>query len=245
MARKTEKLLSPPANIPDWVEDYLTSFCRVIALGYMSSAIIHEIGNALTVISGNSQIIQIKKAEMEREDILARIDRVVDQVFRIQGVLSRVGSLSSRLAGHKREIDPHISLDNVLYTFHRKCNLAGLELVTDILEDDYTVFFDQSLLEFVLLELFALFLPGFSHLDCRGTINVAAGSDETQWKLESKLTIADKCQEIIERWESLEFERSLAVPLLIIDAVKGQVKVFNAGKSFGWRLTIPRKQGRE
>ncbi|MFH0765692.1 MAG: hypothetical protein V2A61_04655 [Calditrichota bacterium] len=144
-------------ELPDGFKEYCLYYSRLAALGFMASAIMHEIGNAATVISGNAQIMIMKRGGSGPEDLLPRLERMMEQVDRIQAAMGRVGSFSSRVAGKEKNISPVSAVNNALYALKRRCNITGVTLTADLPSEERAVRCDPTLLEFILMELLSSF----------------------------------------------------------------------------------------
>ena len=227
--------LTPPKGLPEGLEEYCLNFSRLIALGVMSSAIMHEIGNALTVISGNAQIILYKKGDLKPDDILNRIQKVQDQVDRIQDTIQRVGSFSARAEGTMQNVSPESIIDNALYAFDKRCNLIGIAIERDIAPSSCDILCDSALLEFMILELLASFWGGKAPI---GTLSARGENLETGWAL----TLAFRPHENVNAFQPSTQDFTLLITLLALDKMKGELNFIKGKDSVGWKLLIPWKK---
>jgi len=231
-----ERTLQPAVNIPEGFGDYIVNLCRVGALGYMSSAIMHEISNALTVISGNVQIIQLKNAGQEKKDILRRMPLIMDQIARIEATIARVGSFGARLNGKLKETDPIRALNNALYAFKKRCIFDGPEIRFAKQNETCTIQYDPSLIEYVLLEMFSLFLTVCNSKD---HINIKSSVKEASWSVEADLTLEPPPSGKADFWSSEELPMLAAGTLFVLKKYGGEVTLRRSGNVLGWRLDVP------
>ena len=71
-----------PANTqPGWqeIEDYWLKYARLTTLGLISSAIMHDTRNALTILSGNIQILLMKGESAGTPEIMERLEKSLHQ----------------------------------------------------------------------------------------------------------------------------------------------------------------------
>ena len=233
--KTSERTLVKPANIPDNISDYCLDLCRIAALGYMSSPIMHDIGNALTVISGNSQIIQIKKNNQTIDQIQVRIETILDQITRIQNTTDRVGSFGARLSGVLKRIDPALPVNNALYALSRRFSLAGIGFETNIVKKRAVIFCDPSILEFIFIEFLSLFLKVPIN---DSNLKVDSSSDNNNFYVEAWLKPSKIEQKLFEHWDDPNLELKLFTPLAGLEGSGGSAKLFKNNESVGWCLTF-------
>lgn len=239
MDQDFEQVLKPAVDLPEALADYMTELCRVSALGYMSSAIMHEIGNALTVISGNVQIIQLRGADLEKDDMLKRMSLMMNQIARIEGTIGRVGSFGARLSGQIKRIDPHLALNNALYAFRRRCLIEGPEIHLHSEPGTCAIPYDPSLLEYAILEMLSLFLKVSENKD---VLSINANATAGGWTIEATLTPKTPPNGKAGLWESGAISQTAAGTLFALDRHGGTAVVFRKGEVLGWRLRFGGKQ---
>lgn len=229
----------PHAYFPEEYKNYLMKYARVTALGYMSSAITHEIGNALTVISGNAQIIQLKDLDQTVEQILTRNEAVIDQISRTQQAINRVGSFGSRIRGKTYNFPPKKQVNNSIFAFQRSCALAGIKLSTEISDGGEDVYFDPSLLEFILLEFLYLYL----NEPAEGSdLLINAWMENDQFVVKSELKLHEDQVSFPIYWENEERIIDLVGSLLVLEKFNCSAYLFIEGNTAGWEIFIPLKQ---
>ncbi len=200
MSKQVVKNLLPPQDLPEWIEEYFLIFCRVTSLGYMSSSIMHEIGNAMTVISGNAQIMQIKKEAIEKDDIFKRIDLIMSQTDRIQAAIHKVGSFGGRTSGAITKMSPGRAVDNSLYAFEHRNDISNLSVEKEIMAEHGNVAVDPSVLEYIILELLSMFI---FKTNVNGKLFIYSGSDENNWRLSADYSPSVDSSKVFESWESI------------------------------------------
>ncbi len=97
------------------LEKLCLTFGRLAALGLLSSAIMHDIRNALTVLSGNVQILLMKGDRADRIEIMQRLERAMAQIERIENQIGRADSFSRRTVGGVREFLPEPAVENAIF----------------------------------------------------------------------------------------------------------------------------------
>ncbi|MBT3231407.1 MAG: hypothetical protein HN356_01190 [Calditrichaeota bacterium] len=229
------RTLVKPANFSDNISDYCLGLSRIAALGYMSSTMMHDIGNALTVISGNSQIIQIKKNNQTVDQIQVRIETILDQINRIQNITDRVGSFGARLSGDFKKIDPTLPVTNAFYALSRRFSLAGIRNETNIVKKKAVIFCDPSILEFIFIEFLSLFLKVPVN---EGNLTVVSSSDKNNFSVEAWLKPTEIEQKLFEHWDDPNLESNLFTPLAGLEGSRGGAKLFKNNEGVGWCLTF-------
>lgn len=242
MAKFSERVLIKPDRIPKSTSNYCLGLSRVAALGHMSSSIMHDIGNALTVISGNSQIIQFKKDNQTIDQVQTRIETILGQLDRIQNMMDRVGSFGSRLVGGSENIDPAYHLNNALFAFSRRCSLAGIECNSNIIEGGSHIFYDPSLFEYIVLEFLSLFIK----TPIEGSkLKIDATTKENAYNIEAWLEFKNLKHPIFDLWDDPKLEITLLASMLGLDKCGGEARLFKGSDRVGWRLSIPRNVNEE
>jgi len=233
--KSSERILVKQEKTPDNISDHCLRLSRISALGFMSSSMMHDIGNALTVISGNSQIIQIKGDNQTIDQIQSRIETILEQVVRIQNITDRVGSFGSRLSGVQKKIDPYYPLGNALYALSRKCSIAGIECESNNSKKLANIFCDPSIMEFIFLEFLLLFLK---HPIDGSKLTVNSELDKGKFNIKAWFTSKSSMQKIFELWDNPNLESSLYAALIGLEECKGTVKLIKNTEGVGWLISI-------
>jgi len=138
--------------------EYFFSESRLAALGRMSSSVMHDIRNYLTVISSNVQLIQLKSAGIKPDDLNRRLDEMLHQIDLILIAMDRVGHFGARADGDAISTNPDAVVDCVIHALRRKTMRS--RVVINRIPSGFTgtVPLDAGLLEFVFLEIVNRFL---------------------------------------------------------------------------------------
>ncbi len=235
MHSRHEERLYPPSDLPPRLVDYCVAFSRHAALGYSASAIMHEIGNALTVVSGHTQLMSLKRENLEIKDVLDRLDKMLVQINRIHSAIHRFGSFGARSAGGKQSSSPVTALENALFAMSRRCSLAGVEIERDIEVCDRTVNCDPTLLEFIILEMIAL---GISEMGS-GTMHIATKGDELHWELVIRFIPLVDADAFISSLDFSDMPFNLTATLFALEHIGGELYSVVEDHSAGWRLVLP------
>jgi len=91
-------------------------------------------------------------------------------------------------------------------------------------------------LEYVILELLALFAEG---TDVRGNLNITSGHTASDWFLAAEFTPAEESVTILQTWQDIGDDASLAATLLALDKYGGGAELSSDEATVGWKLTIP------
>lgn len=236
MGETVRRINGKPIPLPEGFRKYCMHISRLAALGASSSAIMHEIGNALTVISGNAQILLLKGKKVTPEDAATRHRRIQDHVERIQGAIDRVGSFSERAAGIQKKTTPLLSVKNALFAIERRCNNAGIKIETDLQNDQGQVVCDPTLLEFLIIEL----LYFFSDTNASSGRLVLFTDEECEnWAL--TIRYYPPSGKPLTEWDISEDSEIFNLPVILHISNELNVQLFELDdQSYkGWKLVIP------
>ncbi|MBM3325419.1 MAG: hypothetical protein FJY65_00340 [Calditrichaeota bacterium] len=132
--------------------DYFVRFSGIAALGVLASAIMHDTRNALSIITGNAQLLQMKGASIDAEEYERRLELIVCQIERIERALGRVESFRMRAEGKDGQTTAIQALDNTIFALksYRPDTSVTIEGRTDLPE--YNLACPAGTAEFVLIE---------------------------------------------------------------------------------------------
>lgn len=231
-----EHKLTIPIEIPDRLRKFLIEICRMGSLGNISSAIMHDIGNALTVISGNSQLIQLKRGNIEFEEIHNKIDSILDQVTRVHNLIKRVGSFSGRSKENVNLLNPRSALDNVIFAIERKCSISDVEFVFTKGEFESAVKYDPSLLDYIFFESFVLFLQDFVK---NGRLFVTEYLENGKWCVNAQFESDVFFNQLNDIWDPGDLDHRLIGVAVSLDEYGGSSTLFSDSNTLGWKIEIP------
>lgn len=174
------------ANETDFagLEEYILTFARLASLGLQSSAIMHEVRNALTVLSGNVQILQMKGDRTTIEEVQQRLERMMAQIDRMEKSIGRVESFSRRTEGSARQVNPDTLIQNAL--FASSFVLRGTEQVkiSEYASQTRKVCGDPNLLELLVFEMFQHLFRQIRE----GSLKIESSDADPNWELLLELT---------------------------------------------------------
>ncbi len=223
-------------SLPEDFENYCLHVSRLAALGASSSAIMHEIGNALTVISGNAQILLLKGERATPEDIATRHRRIQDYVERIQACIDRVGSFSERTAGTVKKISPLRAVRNALFAVERRCSNLDIKIDADLNQERGQITCDPTLLEFLLIELISFFT---NKKAASGKLVVTTGSKRKNWTL--AIRYYPPPEKSLIDWDISKNSDTFSLPVVVHVADEVGVDLFSLEDDTykGWKLILP------
>ena len=231
-----ERRLEVPARLPAGLEKFCRSHCRLVALGLVSGHVMHDIRNALAVVSGHAQIIQIKGDKVSHEDVIRRMEQIIEQVERILTTINQVGSFTSRASGNMADVAPDESLENAVQALERRLENAGLKVLKKWMEAPRTLRCDASLFDFVLLQLLECCIP-----DKRsdGELSILTSSGETGWEL--KLNLSSKADDdgLFSGFLKITEGFDLVAVLLSLKPMKAKLFLLSGPDHYGFRLLVP------
>ncbi len=236
MGREAERRITLPEKLPPDLRGFCLRFSRLASLGTVSSAIMHDIRNSLTVISGITQIILLKQGRVPQAEIVRRLEKVMDQVKKIMSSFDRVDSFARRAGGEETELSPDSALDNAIYGMKREIDAAQIDITRPEAGFRGRLRCDVGLFEFVLLELLSSCLaeaaPG-------GELILAPVERDGWWELEMRLpseTDADAGRsKLAGRADGFSF----VAALLVLEEIGGELYLLSEADAFGWRLRVP------
>ena len=236
MGVRTERRLTSPGNLPVGLREFCLKFSRVASLGMVSSAIMHDFRNSLTVVSGNVQIILLKQGRLPQPEIVQRLGKVMKQIERITGSFDRVGSFSRRAAGEVTEVNPYAALDNAIFGLNREIDARQAVLTRSGDDTQGKIRCDASLFEFVLLELLSSCLevmrPG-------GDLNVKTTEKDGWWELELRLPSDAGARSVHGKLNKRAESFSTVAMLLAVEEMGGELYLSSGDKADGWSLKMP------
>jgi hypothetical protein len=162
------------------VTAYILEQARISALGRMSSAMMHDIRNHLTVVSSAVQLIQMKMDFITPTEMNQRLEQVMTQVDRIRQTMDSAGQFSTRADGSKIPLNPDQSLDTVIGTLRRPIDRSGISVNRSRGAVYCKLVIDAGLFEFVLLECMSRLI---SLSPCPEMLIINSGSAEGFWEV--------------------------------------------------------------
>ncbi len=231
--------LAIPFDISENLRRQVLKLCRLSALGRLSSAISHDTSNALTVISGNAQIIQLNIDNLDHNELLAWSDEILDQVERIQKTTRLAGSFSTRLTETIEEINPADSIKRSIFAIKRLCALHNIEIVFNPYIDLNTIRYDATILDFILLELCFYFL---SEKYSKNQIVFKLEDTKDVLKIKISLLIKHRQNEEKYNFEKDTIQSDLLNVLIVLDSYGGHININKESNALTFELTIPRSK---
>ena len=242
MNQAGEQRLTIPDEIPPGLKSFCTHFARLVGLGLVSGHIMHDIRNSLAVVSGHAQIIQLKGEKVSGEDIVKRMDQIIDQVDKILDTINQVGSYTARAKGDKSEFSPDNALENAVHGLERRFENAGLHVKLQKSETSKNIWCDGSLCDFVLLQLLETCIPD-EHTEGQVTIHVS--ESESWWEMEILLTEQEDSGRLHSQFMNSCRGFNLVAILITLEQLYGQLYQLTIPNRYGFRLRIPWKVDEE
>ena len=238
MNSSSEKKLTIPETLPPGLRNFCNNFNRLVGLGLVSGHIMHDIRNSLAVVSGHAQLIQLRGDKASHDDILKRMEQIIEQVDKILSNINRVGSYTQRAKGEKSEISLDRSLENAVHSLERRFENAGIQVNLHIPEISKNIWCDGSLCDFVILQLLEILIPE-EYTD--GRLTLESDSNDSWWEANIWLIIkadkGDSRQSFIEKCHGFE----LVAVLYALEKLKGELYHLDDADGYGFRLHIPYK----
>jgi hypothetical protein len=218
----------PALNTPDSPLELV----RFAAVGLLSSAIMHEVRNAMTVISGNLQMLLAFQQTAEADRNL-KYEMMLEQAFRVEKALNRVESFSARIGGREQTADPVSAVRNALFMFHHYEPGYGYEIVTELRDSPKMVECEAMLLEFLVFQL----LRRLSR-DCGGvSMFIRDQSDEDGWKCVIGARAASQKEQVTPD-KSNDDQSMVEMIDKTVAQIGGSLQAEEAGEEMNYRLTL-------
>jgi len=231
-----EKQLKLPSGLPHGLDVFCRDFARLAALGLISGYVMHDIRNALAVVSGHAQIIQIKGKRITHEDIARRMEQIIEQVERILTTINRVGSFTSRAKGDMAEVMPDNALINAVRALERRLENAGLKVVEECSFAERMIWCDASLFDFTLLQLLESCIPDRR---CEGELKLKTSGGDRGWELRLNFRSTGDSDDLYSGFLKRAEGFGLVTVLLSLEPVKGELYLLSDPVDFGFRLFVP------
>jgi K+-sensing histidine kinase KdpD len=224
--------VSPLDSQPDWqeIEEYWLKNARLATLGLLSSAIMHDTRNALTILSGNIQILLMKGEEVETSEIKDRLEKSLLQVERIEAQIKRAESFTRRAAGTIQTIIPDSAVENALFFVEHHIKGLPRRVVTDLRPSRKRITCDIGLLEFAIGELIQLNFAEPTDAD----LFISTGGNMKEWecRIEQTATAPAAIDQDSQPPSLLFAARALS-------RMKGNIRRCSDKNRVGWRVTVP------
>lgn len=212
--------------------DELAQHClelnRLASLGRLSSAIMHDLRNALTVLSGNIQILAMKGDRASADEIADRLNRMTAQLERMQGQIERADSFSRRAAGTKYPVPPERVIGNALFALNYYIKGTSRPLEPIINTTSRMVECDASQLELAISEL----VQDLLGRQDEGVILLISEDVDSKWRCRIEQVIST---------DTKPSSRGLAIQLaaLSITRMGGTLEAFKEDDREGWLVSLP------
>ncbi len=236
MNDKTERRLKVPSSLPVGFDEFCRQSSRLAALGMVSSYLMHDIRNKLAVISGHTQIIQLKGEKLTLEDLSRRLALIMDSIGKILDSFDNVGSFAQRAAGVKSDITPEKSLEFVLSSQRRRLEDAGIRITDNTSDSGRTFSVDPSLLDYVFLKMIETFLPQERY---KGELLLSSTGMKNAWKLNMYLIDEEDGKGLYSGFLNRAGDFGLVAALLAVETMQGELVLRTGPEDYGFRLTIP------
>ena len=238
MSAEPGQRLTIPDKLPAGLTGFCIRFARLVGLGMVSGHVMHDIRNSLAVVSGQAQIIQLKVDKMTGEDLVHRMDQIIDQVDKILAIINQVGSYSARAQGERTEIEPHKALTNAVHAMQRRFENAGLPIKMQESQPAKNIRCDGSLFDFVLLQALEACLPPGS---AEGQVTVSAAADDAWWEAEINVSYKAENSELGAWFTERSRQFDLTAILIALREMRGELYLNTGADKCGYRLRIPYK----
>ena len=242
MNQAGEQRLTIPDEIPPGLKSFCTHFARLVGLGLVSGHIMHDIRNSLAVVSGHAQIIQLKGEKVSGEDIVKRMDQIIDQVDKILDTINQVGSYTARAKGDKSEFSPDNALENAVHGLERRFENAGLHVKLQKSETSKNIWCDGSLSDFVLLQLLETCIPD-KHTG--GQVKISTNEDMSWWEAEIIISSQTDTEELRSKLIESSKGFDLVAVLIALEELNGVLYLLTDPEKYGFKLRIPWKVDEE
>lgn len=236
LGKQIERRLELPKSIPSGLDEFTQKFTRLAALGLISGYIMHEIRNALAVVSGNAQIIQIKGEKLSSQDIARRLNQILEQIDRTLNILNRIGGFTARAQGEIVAVQPDQTVANAISALERMFENRGLKVTESLMENEKTILCDASLFDFLLLQLLEACIPEEISV---GKIEVTSSSKAKKWEMKLILRPEENEENFISSFIDRVSGFGLTAVLMALKAVKGELFLLSGPDDYGFRLIVP------
>ncbi|NQT33682.1 hypothetical protein HQ587_00720 [bacterium] len=236
MSKQVEHRLELPESLPSGLDEFTQKLSRLAALGLISGFIMHEIRNVMAIISGNTQIIQIKGEKLGSQDTTHRLDQILEQIERIQNILNRIGGFTARAQGEIVEVQPDRTVINSISALDRMFENRGLKVTESLRENEKTILCDASLFDFLLLQLLETCIPKERSV---GKIEVTSSSKAKKWEMKLILRPEENEEDFYSNFIERVSGFGLTAVLMALKAVKGELFLLSGPDDYGFRLIVP------
>jgi signal transduction histidine kinase len=233
---KTDSL---PEILPEELKAYWMSITRIAAVGLLSSSIMHEIRNGLSVISGNIQILMMKSGKATPEEVDQYLHRMMTQMERIEQALARVESFSCRTGGVLSKVRPDKAIDNAIFATQRHGDMKGIQIQKQIEATDKTVLCDESLFEFVLMELL---FNSFKNGEKDETLKLFSQDDGVNWRFRLECW---KTSGKPQTYKPRKDDYAMITSILAAEKMGGEMKRLDEQTHGGWTFQMPWAENEE
>ena len=228
--------LNQVADLLPGIRDYCLRCSRLSALGMMSSLVMHDIRNSLTIIYSLIQLMQLTRGEIDREELDSRLAQMTVQIDHILNFINGVGRFGERSQGKAIIFSPDAALDLDLKALKRDMESAGLKVEYLRSECVREMRCDASLLDYVLLELLTYLLSQHSG---SGDLIVQSSELPDAWKVRAHLQYTQDGDPTSEEDNEIANSFILMTVQWALEKLDGALELFPDRK--GWELSFPWK----
>ncbi len=230
-----ERPLKVPEAFLTSRDDHTTEIIRLASLGLLSSAIMHEIRNSLTIILGNVQMVTIREGIVAPSELKLRLDRISNQLNKIEGTISRAGSFRGRAAGLSQQADPDAIVVNAIFAFEHLQLIKDSTIHSRYCSTRRSVRCDLSLLEFVVVEILkAAYIGGDFE-----KISIVTNDLGDRWecRIERLRTTGNLKTVAIDTLA--EENNGLTIAAVAMASLGGELRQYENAELAGWVIELP------
>jgi signal transduction histidine kinase len=202
----------------------------------LSGWLMHDFRNKLAVISGNIQIIQIKKTDISPDVLASRLAIAMKMIEETLKLFDDIGSFSQRAAGIAMEISTEKAINRTVAILKRQFEQFGIRVKKNGADPDYTFRCDAGLFDYILISLIEMLLP---YNRTEGELILSSSLQENEWKMDAHLTIVGNNSTVSEDFRNRIVSMEMNVIQMGIKELNGKLEVSHTDESMGFELRLP------
>ncbi|MCF7811483.1 hypothetical protein K9N50_10900 [bacterium] len=215
--------------------EFSNKLARLASLGMLSAWLMHDFRNKLAVISGNIQIIQLKKTDISSEVLSDRLKIAMKMIAETLTLFNDIGNFSQRAAGIEMEVSTEKTINRALAILKRQFEQLGIHVKKNDSDPDCTFTCDVGLLDYVLISLIQILLP---RNRTEGELTISSTLHENEWKMLVLMNIKGSNSNMFEEFRNKINDLEMQAIKAGIDELNGKLKVFQTPENIGFELKL-------
>ena len=174
---------------------------KLATLGEMATSVAHELNQPLNVIrmaAGNSRR-RMAKGTADTDYLTDKLERIEGQTARAAAIIEHMRMFGRKAKEHPEAVDPRAVVTNALDLMGEQLRLAGIEIVTDFLEDCPFVLGHPIQMEQVILNLLTNASDAMAGRPGAARITLGVFEDEGSVRITSEDTGGGIREDVISR----------------------------------------------